>query len=170
MQFAMDMSRPPVSAETDFHLARSQSIDSFARLEQAIIQLLEKGGVVKSAELFSQRVELARKLKPSPHLSKANAELLPQLLGQCEAAACLRNDIAHAPLRFALIEGDNFACFVNPRQTASDSAVARLFTLEMLRTCARKWRKLADDIVDLTRKPTPQPSPQQPSPGAAAGP
>jgi hypothetical protein len=166
----MEMSRHPVSAETDFHLARSRCIDSFARLEQAIIQLLEKGGVVKPTELFSQRVELSRKLKPSPYLSKARAELLPNLLNQCEAAACLRNDIAHAPLRIALIEGDKFACFVNPRQVASDSAVARLFSLEMLQTCADKWRKLAKEIDDLTKKPTPQPSPQQPSQGAAAGP
>ncbi len=165
----MELPLKIVSAETDFHVARSESIDGFARIERALIGLIDKDAPRPCDATFANKIKYARKLKPSPSFSKAKAKQLKTLLDQCDAAANLRNDLAHAPMQIAVIDRENFACFVNPREIPVDGKIARLLTLDELYECATKWQKIAADIEALQKQPIPPPSPPPPSPVAAGG-
>jgi hypothetical protein len=135
--------RPGIDA---FHRERSKCIDAFAAIEEAVVRLLSQSDIKFGGESFGQKLGLLQKIKASPSRSKEKVAQLQILLKRCEAICALRNDIVHSRLQLAVIGEDHRACFSNLRECQSGSQIARLLTLEGLRSLSAEMLKLAEEF------------------------
>lgn len=114
------------------HIERSLCIDAFAATEQAIAALLLRVGLQAGADMAGQKIERLRAAKAGPQFSKAKRAEVHALLDELERLLPVRNDLVHAPIRLARIDGETFATFLNPRDMDCCGNVARLMTSAQL--------------------------------------
>jgi hypothetical protein len=131
-----------------FHCARSLCLDAFATIESAINARLSRGGIDPGKSCLSQKIEMVKKIGASPSYSKARKAEVHEVLTQIESLIDHRNDIVHARLGFALIDGEQLACFANTRQATSVSLVARLFTIERLSAMGLEAESLGRKLLE----------------------
>lgn len=141
------------------HYARSQCIDAFAEVEEAVVALLDLLLCKSSGELFGQKIELLKAAKPSPKFSKQRLTNLQSLLPECSAASLIRNDIVHSRLQLAELDGQYRACFVNAKQCLSGGQSARLFSLEGLHQLHDRLRALSTELKQVLINPASMPKP-----------
>lgn len=152
---------------TEFHLARSRCIDSFARAESAVAALLRAQGMAVNGEPFSQKLGTLAKLEPSPTNSKAWKAAVDAAGQQLAELLPVRADIVHAPLTLVTLQGVRRACFFNPRDGQKYGQCARVFSTEDFKNLVKR----VDAIVRKMAKPVnPASSPRPPSPGAEGAP
>ncbi len=135
--------RPGLDA---FHKDRSKCIDAFSAVEEALLAAILATGGKASAASFGQKLAQLRKAKATPAMSAERLTKLQGLLDDCLAIGEVRNDIVHSVLKLAVIGDDQRACFVNLRSCNSGSQIARLFTLEGLRSLTSEMNDLAQKI------------------------
>ncbi len=110
----------PVSLDAhEWHVARSNLIDSFADAEAVIVALLKRSGAKPNGEMLGQKIELLRAAKPSPHYSKSQRAKVSPLLDKLERMLEIRNDIVHGKLQIAEVAGQFSAIFVNTAMRGS---------------------------------------------------
>ena len=129
-----------------FHQARSACIDGFAGIEHAIIELLAQTGTTCRAEQLGQKIDLLRKAKASPQYSRIKRSEVLRLLDDIQPLVPIRNDLVHAPLQIAEIDGMLVAIFVNPHNGSLVGKIARLLTQKQLSQLALRLEKLVDDL------------------------
>ncbi len=129
-----------------FHKERSKCLDAFVLAEEALITLLERSRTPFNGECVGQKIEKLRKAKPGPQYSKTSKGSADALLLDFASLQDIRNDLVHSRLQVARLGDRDMACFINARQCASGSQVARLMTLESLRDLARKATAIADAL------------------------
>lgn len=142
---------PPRPGIDAFHKERSKCVDAFASLEAAVISLLTSADISPKADSFGQKLASLAKAKPSPQLSKAAIDKLPDILARCDEIRELRNDIIHARLKLAVICDVHMACFINLRDDLKDCQNARLLTLEGMRALAARILHLTAELEGIRR-------------------
>lgn len=148
------------------HFARSRFLNAFAAVEYAVhrrLILLDQ----KRMPLFSQTVEVLRKVKPAPRYSKAERDRVGAALDSLAPLHQIRNDIVHGLLHQVRIAGETFACLVNPQDMTSLSQGALLISADQFAAMERQLTAIAAAIAP---QPIRASSPPPPSPGAAGDP
>lgn len=160
--------KPIVAAEVDeAHRLRSQLLDSFADVEQAVTSVLAM--VPKKASdgaSLGQRIECAKMVEPNPKLSKANHAIVRESLSKLCCILPLRADVVHARLQVVMVNGDPTVIFSNSRNTGCLHPPVRMIGLNEFAALAKYVQGMADALARAVT----QPSPPQPRPAATTGP
>ncbi len=142
----MTTNKPPRPNPDVYHKDRSKCLDAFVLAEESLVTLLERSKTPFNGESVGQKVEKLRKAKAGPQFSKASKAAADALLTEFAELQELRNDLVHSRLQVASFEDRDMVCFVNARQCASGSQLARLMTLESLRELTRKATGIAEAL------------------------
>jgi hypothetical protein len=151
------------SARSKFVLARNDVIEAFATLEHSIRTAAKRFGAKPVSECASlgQRLDKLGELKPSSKLSKSLHKDLVDQLDAIRLLVPLRNDIVHSHQQ--IIELDEaVSIYINVANIDEAYPKVRMLTLAQHQVLIAEVYQRADKIN--------QPSPPQPSPGAAGDP
>jgi|GEM_PF-1983463 hypothetical protein len=148
---------------------RSQVLDAFSELEQAIAQLLKAAGQKPNGSHLGAKVEKFREIDGIPQMAKANHSKRDRLADQICDLFPVRADIVHSQMRVCRVDGVATANFINSQNASQSYPEGRLLTVEALTQIVSDARKIVSDIAQLGRVTQPS-SPPPPSPGEAGVP
>lgn len=139
--------RPGKETE-DFYALRSELIDAFARLELAVTRCLNALGYAPDARktTLGRRIADLSKAKPSPKLSKINAQALGRLPQDCEPLQRLRGCIVHGVMELGLRDGEPIALFRNVADIVADEPICHVLTPTDFRRRIEAVQAMADRI------------------------
>lgn len=142
----MSHEAPPVPLIDDFHRERSKFIDAFAKVERAIVRLLEASRTPVSCEPLAEKVKLLRNAKPAPQYSKALKTKVLQALQGVEYLIAVRNDVVHSRLTIAEVEEEWVAIFANAKQASGHAKTARMISPAGFKKLNGELAALADSL------------------------
>ena len=140
------MSAAPSPAHFALAIARSRFIDAHAQVEAALIARL-RALKLTVHPLGGQNMDELAKAKPAPQYSKKSKASVDKAIGQLRTLQECRNDIVHAQMKIAVLDGAQFACFINPQRTANDHARPLFVDETGLNAMASELARIADDIA-----------------------
>lgn len=150
-------------------LARSDFLDAFALLEEAVAKILRSTGLGIKGEPFSQRVKAFRAAEKTNLIAKQNHAKRDHIADEISALLQIRADIVHSRMQLQAIDGVVCASFVNVQDMGAPFPARRILALDDLKQLVRIATKLAERIGQLNRVNPPS-SPPPPSPDAAGDP
>jgi hypothetical protein len=135
--------------EQTFHIARSQLLDAFARLECAVIGFINVNGgeIGCPTKPLGQKLELLAKLKAGPRLSKARKSEIETAVRQFAPHLSVRADIVHGLLNVLSLD-EKVAVYRNATEAGAQYPSARMLTLDQHRKLSREAEKLAAELVE----------------------
>ncbi|HQS97148.1 MAG: hypothetical protein B7X90_17990 [Novosphingobium sp. 17-62-19] len=134
------------SSDTTLHLWRSKTIDAFAQAEAAVDVLVLKLNASVKVDMLSQKIDAARKAKPTSAVAEDRKKKIDQLLGELSSLLGLRNDIVHSPMVIEKVGESVFATFANPNVKCSYSSFRRIIAAPRLQALATRVTNLAKSL------------------------
>lgn len=156
-------------ASVELVLARSDFLDAFAALEEAVAKVLRSAGQSLKGEPFSQRVKAFRTAEKTTLIAKQNLPKRDHIADEIQGLLQLRADVVHSRMELTSIDGTLCASFINVQEMGGLFPTRRILALDDLKQISQMALRLADRISQLN-KVNPASSPPPPSPGAAGDP
>lgn len=145
----MDLAGNERIAAEMLHQARSEFLDAFARVEEAVVRLLARNALPSGNDLLKQKIDRFRASKASPQLSRESKRKAQQLLDKLEPLAEIRADIVHARLRVIGWDGEVRAAFLNARRLCDRAPLVRVLTRQEFSDLAKELGKLAKELAEV---------------------
>ena len=143
------MSAPTNSNEggSSLHVRRSEVIDAFAKVEDALVALLRLGDKKVTTAPLGQKIAVVRKIGPSPSLSKKRRDEVHEALDKLQPLLARRTEIAHSPMLIVRVgdEPEGLAGFANPALQPTTGRSLQVYTLQNL-------QHLTDEVRDIARQ------------------
>jgi hypothetical protein len=156
-----------IQPKTLFAGERSDWLDSFSRLEQAVLQCCERLCISRCArgKPFSQRLTMLAAL-PAGTWPEASLKKLRKLVRECELLLPRRANVVHSIMKIERREGRYIAVFQNNIDAACDVPHFEILSAEDFASDRKALQSLADRFKSLATAS----SPLRPKRDAAAGP
>ena len=153
--------KTPQPTHEEMHCARSKVIDAFAKLESAVITLIELAGIKVQGDPLGNKIAKLRDAKATTRYSNDRRQKVAGLLEDVDPLIELRNSIVHAPMKLIQIHKCTEALFVNSKCLVEGRRPAIVFQLEGLKKLSRHAEILAD-ALSAPLPPNPASSPPPP--------
>jgi hypothetical protein len=139
------------AAKAEFAMARSQSIDAFAKLEVTVIEALGRLGIAQNRDCLGRRVEALGKAKASPSLPKADLPKMADWAERTHPFLAQRASLVHAEMELGQFGGHWRAVFANAIDAATGMPTVMMFTVADLNRLQRSVHHLTVELSKLVK-------------------
>lgn len=146
------MTHEPRPTDFEFAILRSELIDRFAGLEEALFKCLARfQEPPRPTSCLRERLETLAKVKASHKLSKTKKAELHRFAADNAAIVDLRNSIAHSSMTLGTRDGSHVAFFRNVADPSGELQTCLVMTREAMQSLrARVEARVAELEAYLT--------------------